>query len=123
RAAEEMVRELYKGLTDDQKKSAVHAFDEGGQVPRRMSLNPNRALAKRIGDVYSKPQQELIAKILQSLSSGEAGYKQFTRNGTFDGSGSLQGCGCDIFGDPTEGKNWAWLFTGHHFTLRCDGNL
>ena len=27
-----------------------------------------------------------------------------------------------IFGDPTDNRPYAWVFTGHHLTVRCDGN-
>jgi hypothetical protein len=56
------------------------------------------------------------------MSSGEEGYRQFTRNGTFDGSRTLQGCGAYIFGDPTNNQMFSWVFQGHHITIRCDGN-
>src|SRR5262249_61335213 len=26
------------------------------------------------------------------------------------------------FGDPTTDQPFAWVFTGHHLTVRCDGN-
>jgi hypothetical protein len=76
---------------------------------------------KRIGEHYTKAQQELLDKVLRAISSDEDGYQRITRNGTFDTSGSLQGCGALLFGDPAEGK-YSWVFTGHHLTVRCDGN-
>jgi hypothetical protein len=27
-----------------------------------------------------------------------------------------------IFGEAAEGKKYSWVFTGHHLTVRCDGN-
>ena len=27
-----------------------------------------------------------------------------------------------IFGNPTNNHQFAWVFTGHHLTVRCDGN-
>jgi hypothetical protein len=82
----------------------------------------NSPIAKKIGDVYTKPQQELIDQILRSIGSEEKGYECLSRGGTFDGSGSLQGCGADIFGDPTGADKFSWVFSGHHLTVRCDGN-
>ena len=38
-----------------------------------------------------------------------------TPSKTFDQTGA------DIFGDPSKGK-FAFLFTGHHLTVRCDGD-
>jgi hypothetical protein len=77
---------------------------------------------KHIGDHYTKAQQELILKILRAISSDEDGFRRITRNGTFDGSHSLQGCGATLFGDPANNGKYAWVFTGHHLTVRCDGD-
>src|SRR5207237_7540207 len=66
--------------------------------------------------------QDLVGRILRSISSGEDGYRQISRGGTFDNSQSLQNCGAHIFGDPTGGHQFAWVFSGHHITVRCDGN-
>src|SRR5262249_12109545 len=82
----------------------------------------NSPINQRIGQAYTQAQQELIRRILRSIASDEEGYARITRNGTFDGSRSLQGCGANIFGDPTNGRQFAWVFTGHHLTVRCDGN-
>ncbi len=124
--AEALIRELFAGLNDEQKRKAVYPWDhrEGNsQIPVRLGmfnapLNNNR----RVSDIYTRPQQELVERILRSISSDDEGYSKFTRNGTFDNSGSLQGCGAYIFGDPSAGQQWAWVFMGHHLTVRCDGN-
>jgi len=75
----------------------------------------------RIGQVFTPAQQNLVTQTLQAISSGEEGYKQLTRDGTYDASGSLQNCGAYIFGNPTQGQ-YSWVFSGHHLTVRCDGN-
>jgi hypothetical protein len=116
--AEALIQELYRTMTDEQKRTLVLPWDNAN----RRVLNPNRALnGDRIGDKYTRPQQELIERILRAVSSGEDGYRKLARGGSFDGSGSLQGCGSHIFGTPGNGQ-FAWLFTGHHLTVRCDGN-
>jgi hypothetical protein len=61
-------------------------------------------------------------RILRSIASDEDGYRQLSRNGTFDNSKTLDNCGAYIFGDPTDGNKFSWVFTGHHLTVRCDGN-
>jgi hypothetical protein len=122
--AEELVRELFASLSASQKKQVVHAWDhkpDGKGTPTRLRMY-NRAIAQPIGKVYTRPQQELIDRILHAISAGEEGYRRLSRNGTFDGSGSLQGCGADVFGDPVEGGKFSWVFSGHHLTVRCDGN-
>jgi hypothetical protein len=124
--AEDLIRELYKGLSEDQKKQIVLPWDHGsagGKVlPTRMKMYNSPIGGKKIGDVYNRQQQELVERILRSICSDDEGFRRITRNGTFDTSGSIQGCGAMIFGDPLGGQKFAWVFTGHHLTVRCDGN-
>lgn len=126
--AEALVRELYNSLSQDQRRTLVlpwnHGVGNNGQgIPSRLRMLNAAAHGQRIGQHYTRQQQELIERILRSISSDEEGYRRITRNGTFDGSGSLQGCGAHIYGDPSrEGAQFAWVFTGHHLTVRCDGN-
>lgn len=115
RTAEELIKELYGGLDADQKKSVVLPID----APERMKIY-NAAMGKKIGEVYTKPQQELVGRILRALSSGEEGYRQISRGGTWDASKAFENCGANLFGDPA--GRFTWVFTGHHLTLRCDGN-
>lgn len=124
RPAEELIRELYRTLSEDQKGKVVYSWNHGadkGRTPTRKGMY-NRPIGRAIGDVYTPSQQELIARILRSIAADEDGYRQITRNGTFDGSRSLQACGANIFGDPAADGPFAWVFTGHHLTVRCDGN-
>jgi hypothetical protein len=79
-------------------------------------------LGRKVGSNYTKPQQELIERILKAISSGDDGYRRISRNGTWDSSGSLQNCGALIFGEPQDGQKFSWVFTGHHLTVRCDGH-
>jgi hypothetical protein len=115
RLAESLLRELYSGLQEDQKKSVVLPID----APERLKYY-NAALGKKIGDVYSKVQQEQIVRILRALSSGDEGWAQISRGGTWDASKALENCGANLFGD-LQGK-YTWVFSGHHLTLRCDGD-
>jgi hypothetical protein len=115
RTAEEYIKELYASLDADQKKAVFHPLD----APERTKLY-NAAMGKKIGEVYTKPQQEVVGRILRSLSSGEEGWKQISRDGTWDASKAFENCGADLFGD-VNGK-FTWVFSGHHLTLRCDGN-
>jgi Protein of unknown function (DUF3500) len=114
--AEALIKELFAGLSAEQKKAVVLPWDD----KHRQGMY-NAAIGARISKAYSKPQQELLERILQAISSGEEGYRQFTRNGTFDTSGAMANCGAYIFGDPSQGK-YAWVFMGHHLTVRCDGD-
>jgi hypothetical protein len=125
-AAEEMIRELYTGLSADQKSAVVMPYDHGSNGGKGLATRLgmyNRPIGKRVGEVYTPAQQELAERILKSICADEEGYKRISRNGKFDSSGSFQGIGATIFGDPTGSSPWATLFTGHHLTVRCDGNF
>jgi hypothetical protein len=122
--AEALVQELYQGMTAEQRRMVAHPWNHGagnGRIATRLGMY-NAPINRRIGDVFTRPQQDLIDRTLRAISADEAGYRQLTRNGTFDGSGALVRCGVNIFGDPTGGGQYAWVFTGHHLTVRCDGN-
>jgi len=124
--AEELIRELFQTLTNDQKSQLVYPWDHkrtaGGRPTRLGMYNAPIFRTATIGKVYTKPQQELVDRILHAISSGDDGYRRLSRGGNFDGSGSLQNCGAYIFGDPSGDKKFSWVFAGHHLTVRCDGN-
>ena len=113
--AEDLIRELYGSLSPDQKTSAILPMESADRLKFH-----NKALGKKIGEVYTKPQQELLGRILKALSSGEEGWRQISRDGTWDASKAFENCGANLFGD-LQGK-YTWVFSGHHLTLRCDGN-
>ena len=122
--AEAILKELFATLTKEQKAKVARPFDEGagkGKVPTRQGMF-NRALHNaKIGSIYTKAQQELVERALRAICSDDEGYHKLSRDGEFDNSGSLPGCGAHFFGDPNKGQ-FSWLFTGHHLTVRCDGN-
>jgi hypothetical protein len=122
--AESLIKELYTTLSDDQKKSLVYSWNHGADngLPSRMKMVNAPLFSKKIGDSYTKPQQELCQKIFRAICSDEEGYQRLSRNGKFDGSGSFEGLGAVIFGEPTDNKQYALVFSGHHLTVRCDGN-
>jgi hypothetical protein len=125
RPAEDMIRELFTSLTADQRRVVVHPWDErrGNALGRQGMFNAAYGgQAGRIGQVYTPAQRDLCMRILRSISSDEEGFRRISRNGTWDNSGAFTNCGADIFGDPSNGQQFAWLFTGHHLTVRCDGN-
>ncbi|MBY0525018.1 MAG: DUF3500 domain-containing protein [Gemmataceae bacterium] len=122
---EALALELFSGLSDEQKKQVLLPLDHGageGKVPTRLKFYNGALMGKKLGGIYTKPQQELIERVLKAIASDDEGFKQMTRNGTYDASGSLQNCGVHFFGEPGEGKKWSWLFTGHHLTVHCNGS-
>jgi len=122
--AESLIKELYSTLSDDQKKSLVYAWNHGAEkgLPARMVMVNSPLFSKKIGDNYTKPQQELCHKIFRAMCADDEGYQRLSRNGKFDNSGSFENIGAVIFGEPTDNKQYAFVFTGHHLTVRCDGN-
>jgi hypothetical protein len=124
--AEELVKELFGTLSADQKKSVVVPFDHRKNTTSRLTrldMYNEPILGVRIASVYTKAQQELIERVVKALSSGEEGYRQISRLGRWDASRSLGGCGALFFGEPTPGNKYAFVFAGHHLTIRCDGDF
>src|SRR5262249_26371757 len=129
-------KELFSGLKDEQKKTVVLVWNHGekknkaGKVitrPTRLGMY-NAALMgpkTRIGLVYTKAQIELLERIVKAMSSGDDGYRRISRNTgakKWDASGKFENCGAYIFGDPSGKDKYAFVFSGHHLTIRCDGN-
>ena len=120
--AEELIKELFSGLKKLQKESLALPFNHGGDKGRftRLGMYNAPIANKRIGQYYTPAQRELIDRILKAVSSGDEGYRCISRDGTFDTDDGIKECGALFFGEPTD-KDWAWLFTGHHMTVRCHG--
>src|SRR5439155_23387842 len=60
---------------------------------------------------------------LEAVCSPDDGYARVNtvlRTDNWNNSG-FGGAAATIFGDPSQGQ-FAWLFTAHHLTLRCDGD-
>lgn len=123
--AESLVFELFKTMDADQKKKLVLPWDSkasGQPLPAR-HMTGNAPVGKSvIGLEYTKKQVAILDKIFRSICNGEEGYKRLSRNKGFDASGDFESIGALIYGEPAEGKKFSLVFTGHHITLRCDGN-
>jgi hypothetical protein len=126
RPAESLVRELYEGLTEAQRRQVVYPWNHGAannQTATRLKMYNGPIFAQHtIGSVFTPAQRDLNQRILRSIASDDEGYSRVTRNGTFDASQSFDRCGAYIFGDPTNNQQYSWVFAGHHLTVRCDGN-
>jgi hypothetical protein len=118
RPAEGLIRELHSTLTAEQRQRLTLPFDH-----RFRQQIFNGPMNVRIDQVYTQAQQELLQRIMRAISSGEEGYRQLARNGSWEQGGGFGGCGANFFGDvATEGRQWAWVFSCHHLTVRCDGD-
>jgi hypothetical protein len=125
RQAEALVFELYQTMDSSQKKQLVLPWDykaSGQPVPARL-MTANAAVGKSvIGLEYTKKQVELLDRIFRAICNGEEGYKRLSRNKGFDASGDFENIGALIYGEPVEGKKFSLVFSGHHLTVRCDGD-
>lgn len=122
--AEALIRELHSTLSEEQKKSLVYAWDHGadGGIPTRFRMVNAPHFGKTIAATYTKPQQELCQQIFKAICAGDDGYHKLSRGGRFDGSKSFEGLGAVTFGDPSGDGKFSFVFSGHHLTIRCDGN-
>ena len=121
--AEALIKELYASLSEEQRSHNVYAYNHkaDGKLTRHGMYNAPYG-GKKIGEQYSKTQQELIDRILKAMTRDEEGYIKITRGGRFDDSDNLQGCGATCFGNATDKNKYCFMFTSHHLTIRCDGN-
>lgn len=123
--AEDLVRELFGTLSAEQKKTVVlpwdHALTKGG-LQTRLGMYNAPIKAEKIATHYSKSQQELLDKIFRGICAEGDGYKRLSRGGDFDASGAFTNIGAHIFGEPTDKQKFSLVFSGHHITVRCDGN-
>jgi hypothetical protein len=123
--AEALIKELHSTLSDDQKSKLVLPWDHGGgkgQTPSRLRMYNGPFEKHRIDEQYTKAQQDLSHQILKAILADDEGYRRISKDGTWDNSGAFERCGAHIFGNPSGDGQFAWLFTGHHLTVRCDGN-
>jgi hypothetical protein len=126
-ASEDLVRELFVTLSGEQKKKLLLPYNHGlpanGKgTPTRLNTYNGPINKLVLGDEYTKAQVDLVGRIFRSLGNGDEGFRQLSRGGTFDASGSFENISALFFGDPTSKEKFSFVFAGHHLTIRCDGN-
>src|SRR5262249_51813161 len=86
---ETLVQELFAALTPNHRQQVCHPWahrlPDNNPLPTRLRMY-NAAIFQnaRIGQVYTPAQQNLVDQILHAISSGEEGYDQLSREGTWD---------------------------------------
>ncbi len=121
--AEGLIREFYATFSADQKKELVYPWDHGGNgKPTRLRTHNRAAFNKRLADTCDPAQRDLVKDILFAILSDVEAFERVSRYNKWDASKSFEGCGATIFGEPSDDKKFAFVFSGHHLTLRCDGN-
>ena len=87
----------------------------------RTKYGANWAITKpSIAEFFSKDQQETVREIFRGVTS-EDGYQRFMKQMKED-YGDFGKYHVAIFGEPGT-KQFEWVLTGRHMTIRCDGNL
>jgi hypothetical protein len=115
-APESLVKAFHKSLTDEQRKEIVLPWDH----KYRLHVSNNWSVVKpKIGQFFTKDQQQLLRDIVKGLSSAE-GQEKFPRVMKQDNK-SFENYTTAIFGNPDENK-FVWFLAGRHLTLKCDGD-
>lgn len=115
--AETIVGELFESLTDSQKSVVAKPF----QDPLRSVVQANWHIVKtRIGDSFYTEKQKVLAKQIVKELTSEDGYDRILKQ-TEDDDGGIEAYSMAWFGSPKE-KNFEWVVTGRHLTMRADGN-
>ncbi len=126
-APETAVKALYDSLSEKQKREVCFAFDfvdpKRGLLRTRVSNNwkiTNPTITG--GDFYTKAQQTIVHDIFRGLVSPEW-YERFLKQSKDDSGGKPWGStqAIAIFGEPGS-KEFEFVLTGRHQTLRADGN-
>jgi hypothetical protein len=121
--AEVLVRELWTSLTRDQLRSVYKPWDHRSASMLTRHRMVNQAIDRRLGQVYTRPQRELLQRIVRALCSDDAGYDRICRRENsrtaWDQEGQFEWCGADFFGKVSDDLKWAFVLSGHHITMRC----
>jgi len=115
--AETVAAELYKSLSDEQKK--VICFDFDHELRKRINANWHITKQNINSSFYTKQQQAMAEQIVRKVTS-EDGFERLLKQTEYD-DGGLGAYSMAMFGNPDSGK-FQWTLTGRHLTLRADGN-
>ncbi|WP_425613422.1 DUF3500 domain-containing protein [Anatilimnocola sp. NA78] len=115
--AETVAAELYKSLSDEQKK--VICFDFDHDLRKKINANWHITKQKIDDSFYTKEQRAMAEQIVRKITS-EDGFQRLLKQTEYD-DGGLGAYSMAMFGNPDSGK-FQWTLTGRHLTLRADGN-
>ena len=114
---ETAVKRLYESLNETQKQTICFPWEHN----LRQQYNANWAITKpSIAEFFTKEQQETVREIFRGVTS-EDGYERFMKQMKED-YGDFGKYHVAIFGEPGT-KQFEWVLTGRHMTIRCDGNF
>jgi hypothetical protein len=122
---ESLVKVLFDTLSDAQRKAICFPWDyvdpERGLLRTRVAANWD-ITDTAINDTsfYTKDQQAIIRKIFEGIISPEW-HERIDQQLTDDAGGYGEQNSIAIFGQPGS-KQFEFVMTGRHMTIRCDGN-
>lgn len=117
-APDTLVAQLYKTFTPEQKSAVCFGWDH----PKRLMISNNwHIVPQTIGKFYTPDQQELIAEIFKSAHSPEWVDKRLQQMRDDAGPEGIKAYNIAVFGEPGT-KQFEWVMTGRHLTLRQDGD-
>jgi hypothetical protein len=125
--AETAVKALYETLTDDQKKAMCFDWNymdkQRGLLRTHVSNNWQITKPHIRSSFYDKKQQALIHDIFKGVINPDW-YTKFLKQLKDDTNGKEWGedQSIAIFGSPEDDKNFEFVMTGRHMTLRADGH-
>lgn len=115
-ATNSYIGELYKSMTGDQKKVLCFPYEHELRTTAKANWNITEPDINDLEVV----QQDLVEKIVRSLTSEEGFEKFMTQMG--DDHQGLPSYHIAIFGDPTQKGPCEFVLTGRHATMRADAN-
>jgi hypothetical protein len=124
-APESLVKVLYDMLSPKQREAVCFAWDhkdpERGLLRTRVANNWDiTEYFINDSDFYTKDQQAVIRQIFEGIINPEW-HERIDKQLTDDAGGYGEQNSIAIFGEPGT-KQFEFVMTGRHMTIRCDGN-
>jgi hypothetical protein len=121
---ESIVRLLYDSLSPKQKETMCFPWDhvdaERGLLRTRVENNWQVTDAIINSEFYTDDQRRMIRDIFEGLTQPEW-HEKFYKQLLDDAGGFGEDQAIAIFGTPGQ-KQFEFVMTGRHMTIRCDGN-
>jgi hypothetical protein len=122
---ESLVKVLFDALTAGQREKICFPWDhtDGDRGLLRTRISANWDITDNYindNEFYTKDQQAIIRKIFEGIISPEW-HERIDKQLTDDAGGYGEQNSIAIFGEPGS-KQFEFVMTGRHMTIRCDGN-
>lgn len=121
---ETLVKTLYDSLSETQRKEVCFAWDhqdpQRGLLRTRISNNWHITKPVINSDFFTSDQKQLVRGIFEGLIQPEW-HARIDKQLKDDAGGFGRSQNIAIFGEPGS-KQFEFVMTGRHMTLRCDGN-